>query len=39
MDNWAIHRSKLTKHFLEDVEEKEHINVPYAPELTPIYGS
>ena len=36
MDNWAIHRSKLTKHFLEDVEAKVHFNVPYAPELAPI---
>ena len=36
MNNWAIHISKFTKYFLEDVEAKVHFSVPYAPELAPI---
>ena len=37
MDNWAIHRSKLTKGFFEDNNIKVHFNVPYAPEYAQIY--
>ena len=36
MDNWVIHRSKLTKDFFKDNNIKVNFNVPYAPELTPI---
>ena len=36
MDNWAIHRSKLTMSFLKENKTRVHFNVPYAPELAPI---